>query len=149
MFTSDWKNNNNLLFQLFLDDAKMKNFTSCYKELHFLKFFFKRLKKNDSMRYTEDFPYLSLCGKERNFVRCDDLPIVFTEVIKGGLISEGNLNLVPLPIKNAKSLPWAEKLNFPPIPLNNLSKFSAHGVIWHFLLAIGPKLKYLLRLNHL
>jgi len=67
---------------LFLDDAKMKNFTSCYKELHFLKFFFKRLKKNDSMRYTEDFPYLSLCGKERNFVRCDDLPIVFTEVIQ-------------------------------------------------------------------
>ena len=54
---------NNLLLQLFLDDAKMKNFTSCYKELHFLKFFFKRLKKNDSMRYTEDFPYLSLCGK--------------------------------------------------------------------------------------
>ena len=105
----------------------MKNFTSCYKELHFLKFFFKRLKKNDSMRYTEDFPYLSLCGKERNFVRCDDLPIVFTEVIKGSLISEGNLNLVPLPIKNAKLLPWAEKLNFPPIALNKLSKLSAQG----------------------
>jgi len=67
---------------LFLDDAKMKNFTSCYKELHFLKFFFKRLKKNDSLRYKEDFPYLSLCGKERNFVRCDDLPIVFTELIQ-------------------------------------------------------------------
>ena len=67
---------------LFLDDAKMKNFTSCYKEQHFLKFFFKRLKKNDSLRYAEDFPYLSLCGKERNFVRCDDIsPIVFTEII--------------------------------------------------------------------
>lgn len=59
----------------------MKNFTSCYKELNFLKFFFKRLKKNDSLRYTNDFPYLSLCGKERNFVRCDDLPIVFTQII--------------------------------------------------------------------
>ena len=66
---------------LFLDDAKMKNFTSCYKEQHFLKFFFKRLKKNDSLRYAEDFPYLSLCGKERNFVRCDDIPVVFTEII--------------------------------------------------------------------
>jgi len=66
---------------LFLDDAKMKNFTSCYKEQHFLKFFFKRLKKNDSLRYADDFPYLSLCGKERNFVRCDDLPIVFTEIV--------------------------------------------------------------------
>ena len=61
----------------------MKNFTSCYKEQHFLKFFFKRLKKNDSLRYAEDFPYLSLCGKERNFVRCDDdIPIVFTEIIE-------------------------------------------------------------------
>nr|XP_034176096.1 UPF0598 protein CG30010 isoform X2 [Osmia lignaria] len=35
---------------LFLDDARMKNFTSCFKE--------------------------------RNFVRCDDLPIVFTKVIQ-------------------------------------------------------------------
>ncbi len=84
---------------LFLDDAKMKNFTSCYKgkrskrgsrsrsnnglldfsEQHFLKFFFKRLKMNNTLRYTE-FPYLSLCGKERNFLRCDDLPVVFTEI---------------------------------------------------------------------
>lgn len=67
---------------LFLDDARMKNFTSCFKEKKFLTFFFKRLKINDSNRYTKDFPYLSLCGKERNFIRCDDLPIVFTHVIK-------------------------------------------------------------------
>ena len=30
---------------------------------------------------------------------------------KGGLISEGILTLVSLPIKGAKSLPWAENLN--------------------------------------
>lgn len=59
----------------------MKNFTSCYKEVNFLKFFFKRLKKNDTLRYHKDFPFLSLCGKERNFVRCEDLPIVFTHII--------------------------------------------------------------------
>lgn len=69
-----------IFFQLFLDDARMKNFTSCYKEVQFLKFFFTRLKKNDTRRY-QDFPYLSLCGKERNYVRCDDLPIVFTHVL--------------------------------------------------------------------
>jgi hypothetical protein len=44
---------------------------------------------------------------------------------KGDLISEGILNLVPLPTKGAKSLPWAENLNFPPITVNNLFKFSA------------------------
>lgn len=27
-----------------------------------------------------DFPYVSLCGPERNFIRCDDLPIVFTKI---------------------------------------------------------------------
>ncbi|XP_029044855.2 UPF0598 protein CG30010 [Osmia bicornis bicornis] len=67
---------------LFLDDARMKNFTSCFKDKKFLAFFFKRLKKNDTSRYREDFPYVSLCGIERNFVRCDDLPIVFTKVIQ-------------------------------------------------------------------
>jgi hypothetical protein len=30
----------------------------------------------------EEFPYLSVCGRERNFIRCDDYPIVFTDVIK-------------------------------------------------------------------
>lgn len=25
-----------------------------------------------------EFPYLSPCGRERNYVRCDDVPIVFT-----------------------------------------------------------------------
>ena len=67
---------------LFLDDAKMKNFTCCYKEELFLKNFFKRLKKNNTGRFMQEFPYLSLCGKERNFVRCEDLPIVFTQLIE-------------------------------------------------------------------
>lgn len=40
------------------------------------------MKKNDTGRYTENFPYVSLCGRERNFVRCDDLPIVFTKVVQ-------------------------------------------------------------------
>lgn len=73
---------------LFLDDSKMKNFTSAYKEIDFLVFFFKRLKLNTTDRYREHFPWISLCGRERNFVRCDDYPIVFNQVIKG---DDGNL----------------------------------------------------------
>lgn len=57
----------------------MKNFTSCFKEKKFLKFFFNQLRMNNTERYPE-FPYLSICGKERNYVRCDDYPIVFTHV---------------------------------------------------------------------
>jgi hypothetical protein len=52
-----------------------------FAEKDFLTFFFKRLKMNNTNRYREDFPYLSLCGRERNFVRCDDQPIVYTHII--------------------------------------------------------------------
>lgn len=59
----------------------MKNFTSCFKEKSFLQFFLSRLRINDTGRYEDSFPYLSPCGRERNYVRCEDLPIVFTHVI--------------------------------------------------------------------
>jgi len=53
----------------------------CFSEKQFLKFFFTQLKTNKTGRYTDDFPYVSHCGREHNFVRCDDLPIVFTELL--------------------------------------------------------------------
>lgn len=31
---------------LFLDDSRMKNFTSCFKDKKFLQFFFKRVRAN-------------------------------------------------------------------------------------------------------
>lgn len=67
--------------QLFLDDTKVKNFVTCFKDQHFLVFFFTRLKANQSGRYQQDFPFLSLCGRERNYLRCDDQPIVFTHLL--------------------------------------------------------------------
>ncbi|XP_026578784.1 UPF0598 protein C8orf82 homolog [Pseudonaja textilis] len=69
--------------QLFLDDAKVKNFITCFKDKQFLVFFFKQLKLNRSGRYEESFPYLSPCGREHNYVRCDDRPIVFTHLLEG------------------------------------------------------------------
>lgn len=48
----------------------------------FLVFFFRRLRLNNTGRYSQDFPFVSLCGRERNFIRCDDLPIVFTHIIE-------------------------------------------------------------------
>uniref|UniRef100_A0A8C6V3C8 Chromosome 8 open reading frame 82 n=1 Tax=Neogobius melanostomus TaxID=47308 RepID=A0A8C6V3C8_9GOBI len=68
--------------QLFLDDTKVKNFVTCFKDKQFLIFFFSRLRSNQSGRYEEDFPFLSLCGRERNFLRCDDRPVVFTHLIQ-------------------------------------------------------------------
>lgn len=68
--------------QLFLDDTKVKNFVTCFKDKQFLVFFFSRLRSNHSGRYEEDFPFLSLCGRERNFLRCDDQPVVFTHLLQ-------------------------------------------------------------------
>ena len=49
----------------------------------FLAFFFKRLEPNRSGRYEAEFPFLSPCGRERNFLRCEDRPIVFTQLLPG------------------------------------------------------------------
>ncbi|NWU08644.1 CH082 protein, partial [Cephalopterus ornatus] len=73
--------------QLFLDDAKVKNFITCFKDVSFLSFFFKRLERNRSGRYEAEFPFLSRCGRERNFLRCADRPVVFTQILPG---SAGN-----------------------------------------------------------
>ncbi|XP_071785142.1 UPF0598 protein CG30010-like [Asterias amurensis] len=67
--------------QLFMDDTKVKNFITCFKDKKFLSFFFRRLKINNMECYKTDFPYLSPCGAERNFIRCDDRPIVFTKIL--------------------------------------------------------------------
>lgn len=74
--------------QLFLDDTKVKNFVTCFKDKQFLVFFFSRLRLNQSGRYERDFPFLSLCGRERNFLRCDDRPVVFTHLLQGASDSE-------------------------------------------------------------
>lgn len=47
----------------------------------FLAFFFRRVKLNATGRYEADFPYVSPCGPETNYIRCDDLPIVFTHLL--------------------------------------------------------------------
>ena len=55
--------------QLFLDDAKVKNFISCFQDREFLAFFFRQVKINNTGRYENDFPYVSPCGREKNFIR--------------------------------------------------------------------------------
>lgn len=41
---------NNLTSKLFLDDSRMKNFTTCFKEKQFLNFFFRNVKLNSTGR---------------------------------------------------------------------------------------------------
>lgn len=36
---------------------------------------------NSSGPYSSQFPYVSPCGRETNYVRCDDVPVVFTHLL--------------------------------------------------------------------
>lgn len=68
--------------QLFLDDSKMKNFTSCFKEKEFLTFFNSRISYDKQEIYhPQGFYFKSLCQGEINYIKCDDLPVVFTHLL--------------------------------------------------------------------
>ncbi|KAF9944501.1 hypothetical protein BGZ65_011963, partial [Modicella reniformis] len=62
--------------QVFLQDTTPKNFTSCYKDPKFLDFFISRIKPNSTALFPE-YPWVSPCGKELNFVEVADTPIIF------------------------------------------------------------------------
>lgn len=51
----------------------MRAFTyfSCL-DVHFLNFFFARLRANTTGQYEQEFPYVGKCQGEENFLQCDD-----------------------------------------------------------------------------
>ncbi|NXF71801.1 CH082 protein, partial [Sclerurus mexicanus] len=104
--------------QLFLDDAKVKNFVTCFKDPSFLRSFFSRLEPNRSGRYESEFPFLSRCGRERNFLRCDDRPVVFQELLPG------------IPGGNGRSLSYGPGLSVPFQP-ERLVVFPGNGRLYH------------------
>ena len=74
-----------------LDDTKIKNFTSCIKDAAFLRFFFKQLRvarpaDPGHAEHGQDFPWVSPCGTEINYIRADDTPVVYDalEKARGG-----------------------------------------------------------------
>jgi len=66
---------------LYLEETKLKIFTSAFKDVKFLDFFFKRLEPTSCQTY----PWMSRCGKEVNFVKAQDTPIVFTQLVENRL----------------------------------------------------------------
>ena len=69
----------------------------------------------------EDFPYISPCGRERNYIRCDDTPIVYTHVIHNSsgrpdLLSYcGGADLLTVQLEPEKicMLPWSGRVYHP------------------------------------
>ncbi|GBG29258.1 UPF0598 protein C8orf82-like [Hondaea fermentalgiana] len=70
-----------LLGRLYLEDMLPKNIATSLKSPKFLNFFFTRLRPNELGEF-EEYPFVSPCGKEMNYIRPADTPIVFDKLEK-------------------------------------------------------------------
>ncbi|KAJ1674893.1 hypothetical protein EV182_002349 [Spiromyces aspiralis] len=99
--------------RLFLHDVWPRNITSCFKDRRFLNFFFQRLRPNTTGQHEGQYPYISLCGKEVNYLEPADTPVVYTD-----LVNEG------------KQLVWGGALLMPFNPAN-LHVHPVSGYVYH------------------
>lgn len=86
--------------RLFLDSPTLlrRNEATCLRDVQFLDFFFKHLQpiarfsasplytkwKDTIHQFENEYPWISPCGRELNFVRADDTPIVYKDLIENG-----------------------------------------------------------------
>ncbi len=73
-------------------EGKLYHEHSLIEDKKFLNFFFKNLNYNKTGDFY-DYPYLSPCGKEMNFISCPDTPIVFRRMENQELIYGGDLKI--------------------------------------------------------
>lgn len=59
-------------------------------EEKFLRFFMKQLRANDTGMHSE-YPFISPCGREMNFVHCSDTPIVYSALVGDKLTAHGGI----------------------------------------------------------
>ncbi|CEL92074.1 unnamed protein product [Vitrella brassicaformis CCMP3155] len=70
---------------LFLEDTEPKNIATSLKDGKFLDFFWRQLRENTSRPdLAERYPWVSPCGRELNWVRAEEAPIVFHSLCEGG-----------------------------------------------------------------
>mmetsp|Transcript_30354 Transcript_30354/g.48364 ORF Transcript_30354/g.48364 Transcript_30354/m.48364 type:complete len:257 (+) Transcript_30354:1986-2756(+) len=72
-----------LLNRLYLEDTLPKNIATSLKSAKFLDFFWRMLRPNESDEFCQDYPFISPCGNEMNYVRPADTPIVFDRIETG------------------------------------------------------------------
>ena len=82
---------------------------SIIDDVDYIDYFYKNLKPNESGEYLE-YPFISLCGREKNYVRADDTPVVFKRLTDNKL-EFGNSLTVDFSRENLR--------------------FSADGILYH------------------
>lgn len=67
--------------RVFLADAKYKNLTTCIKDEKFLHMLFRLIQQNNNISTDKEinieYPFISYCGKEINYISPDDMHSVF------------------------------------------------------------------------
>ena len=91
-----------------------------FTDKDFLAFFFKRLRLNKTTDYVDEFPYISRCGPEINFLRCENKPIVYTDIISAD--NHGDDRIIMNGI--------GEKMTFPFNP-TKLCMLPKNGRVYH------------------
>jgi hypothetical protein len=61
------------------------------RDAAFLDFFFKRLERNADPDSSQEYPWLSRCGRELNLIKCADRPIVLRALDGGEFTFAGTL----------------------------------------------------------
>jgi Domain of unknown function (DUF4505) len=119
--------NVDLQAQLFLEETMPKNIATSIKDAKFLDFFFRRLQPIDEtiqayMREhdisTTEYPFVSPCAGEFNFVRPAASPVVFHTLNKG-------------PAHDASSFIYAGSLTEPFDPAGSLAISQNSGLMYH------------------
>ena len=88
--------------RLFLEEVVPKNIATSLKDTKFLDYFFSRMKRVgekeksilEDVGAEEDYPFVSPCGIELNFVRPADSAIVFHDLREGGGDADKGKHLV-------------------------------------------------------
>lgn len=87
--------------RLFLEETFPKNVATSIKDTKFLNFFFSRIRRangNDldflqEHSLQDDYPFLSKCGVETNFIRPAATPVVFHSLVDDTLFYGGSLKV--------------------------------------------------------
>jgi len=90
-----WLDDKGRLYVIEENEKKMPFHPAFLKEAKFLDFFFQRVVKNESDLHL-DYPYISLCGVEYNYIKVADRPIVYHSIdsITSELIYGANLKVL-------------------------------------------------------
>jgi len=95
--------------RLFLEDVLPKTVATCLKAPKALDAFYKVLARNDSGEHAE-YPFLSSCGWETNFVTAADTPVVFTELEDDGQLRYAATLGVPFDPESLRLCPATGRL---------------------------------------